>query len=52
MAKALEYIFVHYHIPPDEVMQKSKGTRAFMFAAAMNDIENGYTSMKCPFMKS
>ena len=50
MAQMLEYIFVHYHIPPDEVMAKPKGTRAFMFACVMNDIEKGYTSMRCPFI--
>ena len=51
MAKILEHIFIHYHIPPDEVMSKTKGTRAFMFASAMNDIEKGISGMKCPFLK-
>ena len=51
MAQLLEHIFIHYHIPPDEVMAKTRGTRAFMFACAMRDIEQGKTSMKCPFVK-
>lgn len=50
MAKVLEYIFVNYHIPPDEVMAKPKGTRAFMFACVYREIENG-TNMRCPFVK-
>lgn len=51
MAKLLEWIFVKYHIPPDEVMAKPKGTRSFMFACAMDDMEKGITTMKCPFSK-
>lgn len=49
MAQLLQHIFVHYHIPPDEVMKKPRGVRAFMFACAINDIEKGMSSMKCPF---
>lgn len=51
MAKVLEWIFIHYHIPPDEVMSKPRGVRAFMFACAMDDMEKGITLMRCPFSK-
>jgi hypothetical protein len=50
MAQILEYIFIQYHIPPDEVMQKTEGTRAFMFAAAIHDIESGRARLACPFL--
>lgn len=50
MAQLLEHIFINYHIPPDEVMAKPEGTRAFMFACALDDIENGKTAFRCPFM--
>ena len=52
MAQMLEYIFIHYHIPPDEVMKKPMGTRAFMFACVLRDVEHGKTSMRCPFLQS
>lgn len=50
MAQILEYIFIHYHIPPDVVMQKPEGTRAFMFAAAIHDIESGRARITCPLL--
>lgn len=50
MAQMLEYIFVNYHIPPDEVMAKPIGTRAFMFACVLREIEKG-TNIRCPFVK-
>jgi hypothetical protein len=49
MAQLLQFIFINYHIPPDEVMAKPRGTRAFMFACAIEDMEKGFSRMKCPF---
>lgn len=51
MAQLLEHIFIHQGIPPDEVMAKTNGTRAFMFACAIRDIESGRTKLNCPFLK-
>lgn len=50
MAYLLEHIFIHQGIPPDEVMSKTDGTRAFMFACAIRDIESGRTRLSCPLM--
>jgi len=50
MARLLEHIFIHQGISPDEVMSKTDGTRAFMFACAIRDIESGRTRFSCPFV--
>nr|DAR80191.1 MAG TPA: hypothetical protein [Caudoviricetes sp.] len=38
MAQLLEHIFCEFGVMPDEVMNKTDGTRAFMFACAIRDI--------------
>lgn len=47
MAQLLEQIFIHQGMPPDEVMAKSDGARAFMFACAIRDMERG---PRCPLI--
>ena len=59
MAQLLEHILCEFGIAPDEVMSKTDGTRAFMFACAIRDI-NGDTihskkqigQIKCPLLQS
>ena len=51
MAQMLKYTSILYHMPPDEVMAKPKGTRAFMFVCALEAIEEGLIGFRCPFTK-
>ena len=51
MASILKYTSILYHMPPDEIMQKSKGTRAFMFACTLDALKEGLLGFKCPFVK-
>ena len=56
MAQLLEYIFCEFGVMPDEVMSKPDGTRSFMFACAIRDIQGDTIhskkqsgQIKCPF---
>ena len=48
MAKMLKYTSILYKMPPDEVMQKPRGVRAFMFACALDALEEGLLGFRCP----
>lgn len=49
MAELLKYTSILYRMPPDEVMAKPKGTRAFMFACTIDAMKEGLIGFKCPF---